>query len=163
MKTGRILWSLLVLFAGLAFHSQPAHAQGKYYTNKDNVAINGYDLVAYFTQNEAVRGSQKHEAVHNGVKFWFASEEHKNMFLANPQKYEPQYGGWCAFGLAANNAKVPSDPKTFKLYNGKLYLFFNDFYQGNPVNTIVFWNADEANLKNKADRNWRALQKVSHK
>jgi len=89
-----------------------------------------------------------------GAKFWFTSEEHRNTFRKNPEKYAPQYGGYCAFAMAMKNTRVPSDPRTFKLYNGKLYLFFNDYYEGTPFNTIIPWNADEANMKQKADANW---------
>ncbi len=127
--------------------------------NKDNVALGGYDVVAYFTQNQALRGSQKYAAQYKGVNFWFTNAEHKKLFLQNPQKYLPQYGGWCAFAMATKGARVPSDPKTFKLYNGKLYLFFNDYYQGTPFNTIIPWNANEANLKQQADANWKKLNR----
>ena len=133
-------------------------SNGKYNVNKDNVAIGGYDVVAYFTQNAALRGAQKHEAQHNGVKYWFASEANKQQFVADPEKYLPQYGGWCAFAMGMKGGKAPSDPNTFKLYNGKLYLFFNDYYQGAPFNTIVPWNGDEANLQKKADANWANMK-----
>jgi len=132
-------------------------AQQSVYVNSDGVAVNGFDVVAYFTQNEALRGSQKYEAEYNGAKFWFTSEEHRNMFRENPEKYAPQYGGYCAFAMAMKNATVPSDPGTFKLYNGKLYLFFNDYYEGTPFNTIIPWNANEANMKQKADANWAQM------
>ncbi len=128
------------------------------YITKDNVAINGYDVVAYFTENKAVRGSQTFAAIHKGINYWFSSAENRTKFQAEPDKYLPQYGGWCAFAMAMKDAKVPSDPKTFKLYNGKLYLFFNDYYQGAPFNTIIPWNAAEANMKIKADANWNKMQ-----
>jgi len=146
------LFIMVSLISGERIMSQDT--QGKYYTSSENVAIGGYDAVAYFVQNKAVRGSKKNEVTHDGAAFWFSSDENKNLFTENPDKYIPQYGGWCAFGMAAQNSKVPSDPRTFKLYNGKLYLFFNDYWQGEPFNTIVPWNADEAALKEKADQNW---------
>ena len=130
---------------------------GKQFTTNENVAIKGYDVVAYFTQNEAVRGSQKHETEYKGVKYWFASDAHKTEFVKDPEKYLVQYGGWCAFAMGMKNATVPSDPETFKLYNGKLYLFFNDYYEGTAFNTIIPWNSDEENLKKKADMNWEAM------
>jgi YHS domain-containing protein len=135
------------------------NAGGKYFTTDENVAVKGYDIVAYFTQNEAVRGSQKYEAEYKGVKYWLAKKEHKIEFLKNPEKYLPKYGGWCAFAMAMKNATVPSDPETFKLYNGKLYLFFNDYYEGTPFNTIIPWNSDEEHLKKKADLNWESMNK----
>ncbi|MFQ5583592.1 MAG: YHS domain-containing (seleno)protein [Calditrichia bacterium] len=158
MKISGALYLVLMFIAvnGFALAQQD---KANVNVNDNGVAISGYDVVAYFTLNEAVRGNQKHEADYQGVKYWFASEEHKNMFLKEPGKYVPQYGGYCAFAMGMKNAKVPSDPKTFKLYNGKLYLFFNDYYQGEPFNTIIPWNSDEQNLKKKADANWDKMQK----
>ena len=98
-------------------------------TNDAGVAIGGYDVVAYFTQNVAIRGSKKHGFTHNGTTFYFSSEDHKKQFAENPTQYLPQYGGHCAFAMAVGNGKVPSDPETFKLYDGQLYLFFNDYYE----------------------------------
>lgn len=156
-KSGALyLVLMVVVINGFALAQQN---KANFNVNDNGVAINGYDVVAYFTRNEAVRGNQKHEAQYKGVKYWFASEEDKNRFLKDPDKYVPQYGGYCAFAMGMKNAKVPSDPNTFKLYNGKLYLFFNDYYQGEPFNTIIPWNADEQNLKKKADANWKKMQK----
>ncbi|RMD65877.1 YHS domain-containing protein [Candidatus Parcubacteria bacterium] len=140
-----------LLFAGAA---KAQSSQHRFYTNKDGVAINGYDVVAYFNQNRAVRGSQKYAVNYKGTHFWFSSQKNRAAFLQHPEKYLPQYGGWCAFAMASGNGKVPSDPKTFKLYNGKLYLFFNDYYRGEPFNTIIPWNLNEKTLKNQADANW---------
>jgi len=129
--------------------------QNKFFTTEENVAIGGYDLVAYFAQNKAIRGSQKFcERVH-GVDYWFSNSENKSKFQEDPEKFLPQYGGYCAFAMAAKNAKVPSDPRTFKLHSGKLYLFFNDYYQGDPVNTIIPWNADEQDMLINASVNWK--------
>ena len=72
------------------------------------------------------------------------------MFKASPAKYEPQYGGWCAYAMGATNEKVEIDPETFKIINGKLYLFYHSWTN----NTLKTWNKDEGNLKPKADVNW---------
>ena len=68
----------------------------------------------------------------------------------NPAKYEPQYGGWCAYAMGAKGEKVSVDPKTYKIVDGKLYLFYNRLFN----NTLEDWNENEAKLKNKADANW---------
>ena len=73
--------------------------------------------------------------------------------MKDPKKYEPQYGGWCAYAMGASNEKVEIDPETFKIVNGKLYLFFHNFIN----NTLLKWNKDEANLKALADKNWQAI------
>lgn len=131
--------------------------QGKYFVDYNNVANSGYDVVAYFTDYKAVRGSKNHSAQYDGAIYYFSSEEHKNMFEKDPAHYLPQYGGYCAFGMAKMNSKVPANPETFKIYNGKLYLFFNDLYEGKKFNTIIPWNGDEANFKKIADKNWKAM------
>jgi YHS domain-containing protein len=131
---------------------------GELFTTKEKVAIQGYDVVTYFTQNGAIRGSKKFSSKNDGVDYWFASAANKQKFEENPGKYAPQYGGWCAFAMGMKNAKVPSDPNTFKLYNGKLYLFFNDYMQGAPFNTIIPWNENEQKTKQLADANWKSMK-----
>jgi YHS domain-containing protein len=127
------------------------------FVGEDNVALAGYDVVNYFTNNEAKVGSSAHALKHDGANYYFASEEHKNMFRNNPDKFLPAYGGYCAFAMGMNNATVPSNPGTFKIVDGKLYVFFNDLYEGEKFNTLVPWNEDEANIKNMADTNWQAM------
>ena len=129
----------------------------RFLRTKENVAINGYDAVSYFSNYAAERGSKAHSADYKGSTFYFTSAAHKKEFLTNPQKYVPAYGGYCAFAMGMKNAKVPSNPTTFKVYNGKLYLFFNDYYEGTPFNTIVPWNSDETNMVKKANANWAKM------
>ena len=93
--------------------------------------------------------------------YWFSSSENKSKFQAASGKYLPQYGGYCAFAMAMKSAKVPSDPQTFKLHDGKLYLFFNDYYQGEAFNTIIPWNTDERDMINKANANWKTMNHKS--
>lgn len=75
--------------------------------------------------------------------------------MASPEKYEPEYGGWCAYAMGESGEKVKIDPETFKIVNGKLYLFYNFFFN----NTLKDWNIDEKHLKLKADKNWKMLIK----
>ena len=83
--------------------------------------LSGYDPVAYFTDGKAVRGSGFHVAVHNGVTYAFATDEHKTMFTKSPEKYLPAYGGYCAYGVAVGK-KFVADPERWKIVEGKLYL-----------------------------------------
>lgn len=115
------------------------------------VAVKGYDPVAYFKQNKAVKGNAEFAVIHQGVKYYFSSNFNKEEFKTNPAKYEPQYGGWCAYAMGSTGEKVDFDPETFKIVNGKLYLFYNKYFN----NTLPKWNKDEAGLKAKADVNWR--------
>ena len=121
--------------------------------NSKNVVLDGYDPVAYFTKNKAVKGNSKFQTKYNGAFFYFSSQEDKKLFDANPIKYIPQYGAWCAYALGSTGEKVEVDPNTFKIIDGKLYLFYNKFFN----NTLKSWNKDEANLKKKADANWKKI------
>lgn len=138
-----------LLFTGV-LHAQTDDRQKQFNLDDHHVAIQGYDPVAYFTTGKAIEGKENLKADHQGVTYHFASKEDRDAFLANASKYEPQYGGWCAYAMGAKGEKVEVDPETFKIVNGKLYLFYNKFFN----NTLKSWNKDEANLKSKADKNW---------
>ncbi|HJS54893.1 MAG TPA: YHS domain-containing (seleno)protein [Chitinophagaceae bacterium] len=122
---------------------------------KSGLAIEGYDPVAYFKNNKAMEGNKEFAVNHQGVTYYFSSGENKDAFIKNPEFYEPQYGGWCAYAMGKEGDKVSVDPETFKIINGKLYLFYNKFFN----NTLTSWNKDETNLKIAADKNW---QKTFH-
>jgi len=149
--------SIFVLFVLLS-STVTSFAQGKVFATDQNVALNGYDVVSYFNQYDAVRGSNEHTVTVDGTTYYFNSAENASAFEANPSAYQPAYGGYCAFAVAMKGAKVPSDPQTFKIRDGKLYLFFNDYYEGKPFNTIIPWNGNEVELVTKANINWKNLK-----
>ncbi len=150
---------LLLLFTALHIFSLSGFAQDagglrKKHFNLDNgIAIKGYDPVAYFTQNKAVKGSKDQAVLHQGIIYYFSSVANKEAFKVNPTKYEPEYGGWCAYAMGEKGEKVSVDPETFKILNGKLYLFYNKYF----TNTLKDWNKNEAGLKKSADANWPKL------
>ena len=117
----RILKSLLVTLSLLWSLGTLAHADQVSNFTKDGVAIAGADPVAYFTMNKSVIGSADFTTDWNGVTWRFASAENRDAFKAEPMKYAPQYGGFCATGTAFSK-KVPIDPTQFKVVEGKLYL-----------------------------------------
>ncbi len=117
----RILKSLLVTLSLLWSLGTLAHADQVSNFTKDGVAIAGADPVAYFTMNKSVIGSADFTTDWNGVTWRFASAENRDAFKAEPMKYAPQYGGFCATGTAFGK-KVPIDPTQFKVVEGKLYL-----------------------------------------
>ena len=125
--------------------------EGNWYTNKNGIAIDGYDLVGYF-EGSATKGNKKFASSYEGTEFWFSSNAHLKSFEENPEKYLPQYGGYCAFAIADYAEKVKIDPKTYKVTNGKLYLFYNFNFQ----NTLVPWEKNEKELIKKADYNWKS-------
>lgn len=147
------IFVLILSFTVTVFSQTSPAERVKHFNLEKKVALKGYDPVAYFTVGKAVKGSPKIQTQHEGVTYYFTSKEHLQMFEAQPSKYEPQYGGWCAFAMGDYGKKVEINPETFKLVNGKLYLFYNAYFN----NTLKSWNEDEKNLKTKADKNWAML------
>ena len=135
---------LLLSFFALAVLVVPSLAQADVANNL--IGVQGYDLVAYQAQNKAVRGNGHNVAEHNGVSYQFASAENKKAFEANPAKYLPAYGGYCAFG-AALGKKFNGDPEVWKVVDGKLYLNLDSSIQKK-------WNEDISGNISKADANW---------
>ncbi len=146
---------LFILFYFVQFGiSQNAALRRKEFLLEKGLAISGYDPVAYFS-NKSQKGRKEFTATFEGIKYQFENVTNQNLFMKNPAKYEPQYGGWCAYAMGNKGEKVEIDPETFKIIDGKLYLFFHPFYK----NTLVEWNKDEKNLKTKADYNWYKIVK----
>lgn len=148
---------LIAAFAvfGLNSASGQTALRTKHFNIEKGIAIQGFDPVAYFLMNKAIKGSKSFAANIEGVTYYFSSQKNKDIFSKDPKKYEPQYGGWCAYAMGANNEKVEVDPETFKIIDGKLYLFFHSWIN----NTLTKWNEDEKNLKAKADKNWTIIYK----
>jgi YHS domain-containing protein len=145
--------------AVLIFISVTTFGQNVDPVDKDKIANGGYDLVAYFTDNAAVKGSKEFVHELNGAKYQFASRAHRDLFKSNPEKYLPVCDGYCAWGVAEKGIKVPVNPETFKVIDGKLHLFFNGKLNGSPLNTLPEWNKDEANLLKQLPVNWTKLAK----
>ncbi len=143
---------ILVLFLGIS--TQIFAQNSKLYNLENGLALQGYDPVAYFS-NKAVKGDKTIAADYQGALYYFSTDKNKNSFLQNSSKYEPQYGGWCAFAMGDYGKEVEIDPKTYKIADGKLYLFYNAYFN----NTLKSWNEDETNLKGKADKNWSNILK----
>ncbi len=108
--------------------------------------ISGYDPEAYFTDGKPVRGSGYHVTVVDGVTYVFSNAEHRKMFEADPQKYLPAYGGYCAYGVAVGK-KFVADPEVWKIVQGKLYLNLDKDIQQK-------WDKDTTGYIKKADANW---------
>ncbi len=149
------LFLLIGITVSTTVEAQNEKRKKIYNLNGSSIAIEGYDPVAYFNQNKAVQGKKEIALVHEGVTYYFSSPQNKGLFIANPFAYRPQYGGWCAYAMGATGENVNIDPETFKITGGKLYLFYNKFFN----NTLKSWNKNEAALRTKADANWtRILQ-----
>ncbi|MFN8353164.1 MAG: YHS domain-containing (seleno)protein [Spirosomataceae bacterium] len=116
----------------------------------DSVAVRGYDVVAYFTDSSAVKGTAQYK--HWWMESWwyFASQEHLTSFKTNPEKYAPQYGGYCAYGTADGH-KAPTQPDAWTITDGKLYLNYNK-------KVMELWRKDQPGFIEKADKNWPLLK-----
>lgn len=114
-----------------------------------NLAIEGYDPVAYFTQNQAVEGSKQHQLEWMDASWRFSNAENLARFKADPQKYAPQYGGYCAYAIS-QNTDAGIDPEQFTLHEGKLYLNYN-----RSINKK--WLKDKEQYIIDADRYWPQL------
>lgn len=144
MRSLAKLASCIALFIASSAHGiDPVYAV--------RLAIDGYDPVAYFTDAKPVRGTPQFEYAWKGAKWFFASAAHRDAFKNEPEKYAPQYGGYCAYAVAINNtAKI--DPFAWKVVGDKLYLNFNKKIKAK-------WEQEQAAYIAKADANWPKLLK----
>ena len=117
--------------------------------NDAGVAIDGYDPVSYFVSDRPVPGNPALSSTQDGATYYFASEENKTKFDADPAAYIPQYGGFCAVAVSEGKT-FPVDAETYKVTDNKLYLFYN----GELGNTKPQWDEDEATRKANADEHW---------
>ena len=115
----------------------------------NNLAIEGSDPVAYFTQSRAVIGSAQFKHEWNGATWHFASAANRDKFAANPSQYAPQYGGYCAFAVSRDYL-APIDPEAWKIHEGKLYLNYSKGVQAQ-------WSRDITGNIAKGDRHWPAI------
>lgn len=118
--------------------------------SEGGVAIAGADPVAYFTEEAYVPGSAEYTYDWQGATWQFSSAENRDLFAANPEQYAPEYGGFCAWAVAAKNTLVPVDPNAWSVVDGKLYLNANQKVQNN-------WLEDVPGFISQADENWPSL------
>lgn len=155
MKTVKSIFTIGILFLlTVGLNAQGSELRKKHFLLKNGFALKGYDAVSYFT-GLPIMGNLKFILVQNGIYYQFSSEANKKTFQANPSKYEPAYGGWCAYAMGNSGTKVDVDPKNFKITSGRLFLFYKDWLG----NTRDDWNEDEVKLTKKADANWTKIFK----
>ncbi len=134
----------------------PEAPKGAIYV-KDGVALAGYDPVSYFQSEEPSVGNQKYRTSYEGVDYFFANSENQSVFEQNPVKYAPAYGGWCAYAIAENKNKMAPDPTQYVIQDGKLLLFYEDFFTSLQGGLKEEWNTDPGGYKVKADVNWEEI------
>jgi YHS domain-containing protein len=137
-----ILIISLLLAATASFADTPQYATG-------NGAIDGFDPVSYFSENRPERGSSDITAEWNGAVWHFTTIEHRDTFMKDPEKYAPQYGGFCALGMA-HGGDVPTNPEAWTIWEGKLYL--------NMIKEVsITWRYNPDKLIARADEKWKAM------
>lgn len=123
-----------------------AHADA---ITQSTIGAGGYDLTTYFSSEKPARGNGHHVAIVDGVSYLFSSEDNKRAFEANPQKYLPAYGGYCAYGASVGK-KFIADPDVYDVVDGKLYFNLDSKIRG-------LWSADVKGHIGKADANWKTI------
>ena len=140
----------LMAFAGLAMMALAAQAQT--FNADRGLGAKGYDVVAYFTDRKPVKGTPQFTHEYGGVKWQFASAEHRDLFKADPAKYAPQYGGYCAYGVAVGGLYDVQPDNAWSVIDGKLYLNKDRGVQQT-------WLKDIPGYVTKADATWPKLKK----
>ncbi|MEH6726530.1 MAG: YHS domain-containing (seleno)protein [Hyphomicrobiales bacterium] len=142
LTTSAAIATSLGLFSSSAFAAKPEIFTGLV----KGVAVAGYDPVAYFTMGKPVKGSAEHSLMHEGAEWRFSSADNKALFEANPAKYAPQYGGYCAYAVSQGYT-AKGEPDVWKIVDDRLYLNFNRGVQRR-------WEKDVPSHISKADGNW---------
>ena len=119
-----------------------------YHSGFDDNAIRGYDVVAYFKDKKAIKGDKEFNAKYKEITWLFSSKENLDLFNADPEKYMPQYGGFCTYAVGERNELLGSNPKFFSFVDNKLYLHCDE-------NTKRIWETDAATYIIKAEKNWQ--------
>ena len=146
---GTTIRTLLLAASLLLASAAPAAALAPVWSNWRGLAVAGYDPVAYFTDGKAVEGSSEFTTEWKGATWRFASAAHRDQFVAQPDKYAPQYGGYCAWAVSQDHT-AGIDPQAWKIVDGKLYLNYDKDVQQK-------WQQDVPDNIRKADGNWPHL------
>jgi YHS domain-containing protein len=137
-----------VILAAVTKAQKPGNG---YFNNVDanGVILDGYDAVAFFTDNKPIKGDAKFQYSYHNAVYYFASQEHLDLFKANPDKYVPQFGGWCAYAVSLGRI-APIDVNTFSIVDGRLFIQHNQ-------RAVNGWNKDVPGNIVKADKYWPAV------
>ncbi len=148
------------MFVILCFFALPVLAQTtvserqKHFLLENGIALSGYDPISYF-DNAPQKGKAELAFTQEGITYHFANQANLDKFKANPAKYEPVYGGWCAYAVGSYSGKTKSNPLCYKIgENGKLYLFYG---KGESKKVLELWNKDEAQMLPKSVENWKKM------
>ncbi len=151
----RLLWLAIALATiGLGTTSASAQRAEVFQSRRSDytggtLAVGGYDAVAYHTQRAAAPGKPEFRVSWKGAEWQFSTAANRDLFVAAPERYAPQFGGYCAFAVAGGSTAA-GDPRVFDLVNGKLYLNLS-------AGTQASWRRDSAGMIQRGDQNWPRL------
>ena len=151
-RARRATFLMIACLFGIGAGAMPALANEIDTYTVDGIALGGTDPVSYFTGGAPAQGSPDITAEQDGVTWRFATAENRDAFAADPDKYRPAYGGWCAYGVA-KGAKATTIPDAWTIIDGKLYLNYSRIVQG-------LWSIDSAGYIEKADAAWPEIKDV---
>ncbi len=122
--------------------------------DKNGVILSGYDAVSYFSPNGPIKGKPEFQVRQDGVVYYFANAKNKETFSLTPQKFEPQFGGWCAYAIADSSSKVEIDPKSFTIQDGRLLVFYNGFLSDTRDKWLNSKSITAQKYLQEADAHW---------
>jgi len=156
MNTKALLAFVIMMIALPSLTHAQKH-EGKYFNNlnANGVIIDGYDPVAFFTDNKPVKGDAKFQYSYEDAIYYFTSQEHLDLFKANPEKYKPQFGGWCAYAVSLGRV-APIDVNTFSIANDRLVIQQN-------ARAVAGWNKDAQGNLALADKYWPKVSEAGGK
>ncbi|MDA9557345.1 YHS domain-containing protein [Vibrio sp.] len=137
---------LILLFTS---HAMADEIYTGFFSNK---AISGYDSVAYFTEGKPVEGKEAFTTTYKGAEWLFASQDNLDKFVADPEAYAPQFGGYCAWAVSAKNDLAPGEPDQWAIVDGKLYLNYD-------ADIKALWDKDRSKHIAQANTNWPSIEK----
>ncbi len=142
-------------FAPAVASSALSPATREYLLDPGRLAVLGYDVVSYFPEGGAkpVPGKPELRAELDGVVYYFATPEHRALFQADPARFRPAFGGWCAHAMADGGRKVIINPTNYLLTRGRLFLFYKTFW----ADAVPNWNKDPERYEPEADEWWRKI------
>jgi len=141
----QILIALFLIVSATSLMAQKAEV-----FSSSGTAIKGYDPVSYFKEGKPVKGNETLSYNWNNAKWCFASKDNLDAFAKSPEKYSPQYGGYCAYGMSEGH-KAPTDPNAWTIVDGKLYLNYS-------LDVKQMWNKNQKERIVQADKNWPELK-----
>lgn len=148
---------LLILITTIGCTTTHHESQPEIYSN-GKVAIDGYDVVAYFTESKALIGTKENLVELAGVNYYFASKENKLLFEEAPEKYLPSYGGWCAYAVAESSIKMAPEPTNWQIQDGELQFFVANWQTKLMGSLKDEWNLAPLDYKLRADDNWERIK-----